>query len=189
MHTRITTHASYRGNPTVVAPLFRKNSLKRFLLHAGIGRAPGIRHQHIVLRVASALLRHAESAQLGHVLHAPCDVILSRETIIRPDILFVRKNRSGIIGQKSLCGTPDLVIEVLPHINQANDIHTKKGVCSRFGIQEFWIVDSVKETMEILFWSELGYVSAGNYNKSDRVSSPLMSNINLPLSAIFSAVP
>jgi len=40
-------------------------------------------------------------------------------------------------------------------------------------------------TVEVLVWSEAGYVSAGVYGKSERLSSPLLPELELPLSEIF----
>ena len=188
MSTRVSTPASNPIDNAFPVPLFRQSPPKAFSAHTATVHAPGTMHQGIVLKMAAALLHHVESANLGHVLHAPCDVFLYRETMIRPDILFVRKNRSGIIGKKYLYGMPDLVVEILPHSHRTTDFQAKKRVCSCYGVQEFWTVDFANERVETLLWCELGYVSAGNYGKSDRLSSPLLPNLNLPLSRIFGTV-
>src|SRR3989304_6039825 len=60
--------------------------------------APNTKHQTVSLYLSLALLQHVRSENLGQVFHAPYDVILSREDIVQPDILFVRDERKGIIG-------------------------------------------------------------------------------------------
>jgi Uma2 family endonuclease len=147
--------------------------------------APSTRHQTVVLKIAAALLRHVESRRLGQVLQAPCDVVLSGETVIQPDVLFVERKRRGIIGANSLRGAPDLVIEVLSRDAQERCYRLKKKIYGRFEIPEYWAVDSDANTIETLLWSELGYISAGRYTKFDRLSSPLLPSLNLPLSRIF----
>jgi Uma2 family endonuclease len=147
--------------------------------------APSIRHQAVSLNIAAALLRHVEARKLGRVLQGPCDVVLSEKTVIRPDILFVKRERRGLIGELSLRGKPDLVIEVQPGAIHEKDCRSKRKICARFEIPEYWAVDPDSETVETLVWSELGYVSAGSYGKSDRVSSPLLPGLNLPLFKIF----
>jgi Uma2 family endonuclease len=147
--------------------------------------APSTRHQTLVLKIASALLQHAESRKLGRVLQAPCDVVLSGETVLQPDILFVERKRRGIIGVNSLRGAPDLVIEILSRDGRERSHRLKRKICARFEIPEYWAVDSDANTVETLLWSELGYISAGRYTKLDRLSSPLLPNLNLPLSRIF----
>jgi Uma2 family endonuclease len=155
------------------------------LLHVYRAPAPSTRHQTVVLKIAAALLKHVESRKLGRVLQAPCDVVLSGETVIQPDILFVDRQRRGIIGVNSLRGVPDLVIEVLSRDAQQQGHRLKRKLYARFGIPEYWAVDSDANTVETLLWSELGYISAGRYTMFDRLSSPLLPNLNLPLSRVF----
>ena len=118
------------------------------------------------------------------ILDAPCDVILSEENVVQPDILFVRRERSGIIGEANLKGAPDLVIEILSPGTRSKDLELKRKTYARFGIQEYWVVDPEAATVEVLVWSEIGYVTAATYGKSDCLSSPLLPNFNLPLSEV-----
>jgi Uma2 family endonuclease len=155
------------------------------LLPVNRAPAPSTRHQSITLKIAAALLQYVESRKLGRVLQAPCDVILSGETIIQPDILFVERKRRGIIGVNSLRGAPDLVIEVLSREMKDPRHQLKKKIYSRFEIPEYWAVDADANTVETMLWSELGYISAGRYTKFDRLGSPLLPNLNLSLSRVF----
>ena len=148
--------------------------------------APGTRHQAVSLRMAIALLKHIEARNLGRVFQAPYGAVLSRETVIQPDILFVRRERRGMIGPMSLQGAPDLVIEILSQSTREVDLTIKRKIYSRFEIPEYWIVDPGVDTVEVLVWSEMGYASAGVYGKSERLSSPLLP-LNLHLSRVFKA--
>lgn len=147
--------------------------------------APNIRHQRISKRLEVALIRHAEGRDIGEILHAPCDVVLSDENVVQPDILFVRKERAGIIGEMNLQGPPNLVIEILSAGTRSRDLEIKRKIYAGFGVQEYWVVDPDADTVEVLVWSELGYVSAGVCGKSDYLSSPLLPKLNLPLSQVF----
>jgi len=147
--------------------------------------APNIRHQSVSLNLKLALFQYVREINLGVILDAPCDVILSEENVVQPDILFVRKERSGIIGEANLKGAPDLVIEILSPGTRSKDLELKRKTYARFGIQEYWVVDPEAATVEVLVWSEIGYVTAATYGKSDCLSSPLLPNLNLPLSEIF----
>ncbi len=75
--------------------------------------APNIRHQRVSQRLTVALLRHIEAGDLGEMLVGPCDVILSDENVVQPDLLFVRKERLAIIGEANIKDAPDMVIEIL----------------------------------------------------------------------------
>ena len=147
--------------------------------------APNTKHQRISRDLLDALLHHVRERNLGEVLSAPYDVILSEENVVQPDILFVRKERAGIIGEMNLKGVPDLVIEILSPATRSKDLEVKRKIYAGFGVQEYWTVDPDAATVEILVWSELGYVTAGVYGKSDKLSSPLMPDLNLPLFQVF----
>jgi Uma2 family endonuclease len=147
--------------------------------------APNIRHQRIGLRLKLALFRYVEDHGLGEVFDAPCDVVLSDENVVQPDILFVCRRRHHIVGPANVGGAPDLAIEILSPARRNTDLGIKKKIYSRFGVQEYWIVDPDAATVEVLVWGESGYVSAGVCGITDRLSSPLLPELNLPLSGIF----
>jgi Uma2 family endonuclease len=141
-------------------------------------------HQAISLRIAAALLQYTQAGKLGRVLQAPCGVILSKETI-RPDVLFVARERRGIIGKAALYAAPDLIVDLLCPRVQVNELRAKKKLYAYFEVKEYWIADADASTIEVLVWSELGYLPIGKYGKTDRLSSPLLPSLNLPLSKIF----
>ncbi len=145
---------------------------------------PSIRHQVVALKMAAALLRHVETRRLGQVLQAPCDVVLSEKIVIQPDILFVKKERRGLFGEMNLRGTPDLVVEI-SQTTRGKDLRAERRICGDFKIPEYWTVDLDTDRVETLVWSEMGYVSVGNYPRSRRLSSPLLPGLNLPLARIF----
>jgi Uma2 family endonuclease len=135
---------------------------------------PGARHQAVVLRLAAALSEFAESGNLGKVLFAPYPVFLSRCNVIQPDILFVRRERRGMIGETKLWGTPDLVVEVMSPHTREKDLRLKRSIYSRFEIPEYWIADPDNGTVEVLIWSEMGYASAGARSDSDALPSRII---------------
>ncbi len=147
--------------------------------------APNIRHQIISLNLATALLQHVTKNGLGRVLEAPCDVILSAENVVQPDILFVRTEHASIIGEANLEGPPDLAVEILSPATKAKDLELKKKTYAHFGIQEYWVVDPDTGTVEVLTWSAAGYVKIETYGKLDRLSSPLFPQLELPLTQVF----
>ena len=138
----------------------------------------------ISLRIAAALLKYTQNGKLGRVLHAPCGVILSRK-VIQPDILFVARGRRGIIGKTGLHAAPDLIVDLMSSRMQENDLRARKKLYSFFEVKEYWIADPDASTIEVLVWSELGYIAIGKYGKTDRLSSPLLPGLYLPLLKVF----
>lgn len=59
--------------------------------------APNARHQRVFSRLFVRLTSFIESKQVGEVLPAPFDVILSEHNVVQPDILFIAKERLHII--------------------------------------------------------------------------------------------
>jgi Uma2 family endonuclease len=145
--------------------------------------SPGTKHQRISIALAFALLQQLN--KFGTVLAAPCDVWLSRDYTVQPDLLFVCKERSGIIGEYKIQGPPDLVIEILSEGTRTRDLGAKRKIYSRFGVPEYWVIDPDSETVEVLVWSEIGYVSAGSPKKHGRLRSPCLRGALLPVSEIF----
>ncbi len=147
--------------------------------------APNIRHQTVSFNLEVALFRHVKDQNLGRVLHAPCDVILSEEHVVQPDVLYIRKENFRVVGEANVKGAPDLVIEILSPATRTKDLELKRKTYARFGVQEYWIVDPDAETIEVLAWDENGYVTAGTYGKSDSLSSGLLPDLKLALAEVF----
>ncbi|MEA1998873.1 MAG: Uma2 family endonuclease [Euryarchaeota archaeon] len=59
------------------------------------GSAPW--HQDIARKLLILLNKFVERYKLERVYFAPCDVILSEEDIVQPDIFFISKEREHII--------------------------------------------------------------------------------------------
>jgi Uma2 family endonuclease len=149
--------------------------------------APGTRHQKISLNLAAALLHHTRSRNLGQVLQAPYNVILSKDNVVQPDILFIRRERTGLIGKRNLRGAPDLIIEIVDSEMSSRQLQFRRKIYAGSYVAEYWILDQDLETAEILLWSEIGYVQAGYYSsgRSGRLLSPLMAGFRPLLSDLF----
>jgi Uma2 family endonuclease len=148
--------------------------------------SPNTRHQRVLKKILSALIRQTEDKDLGECFAAPYDVILSEENVVQPDILFVCRERLEIIREANLSGAPDLAIEILSTGSRQQDLAIKRKIYARFGIREYWIVDPEAAVVEVLTWTESGYINAGTFRESDRLTSPILPQLDLPLSEIFS---
>lgn len=146
---------------------------------------PSTKHQRILSKMAALLLYALENKGRGTVLSAPCSVMLSPWDIVRPDLLFIRKNRSGIIGEQMIMGSPDLVVEILGRNTLERDTREKRKIYADAGIAEYWIVDPETQSVEMLIWSELGFISAGVMYPGSSMPSLLLPDLHLPLSRIF----
>ena len=75
--------------------------------------APDFYHQIISRNIEFLLWGFIKKRNLGTVVHAPVDVVLTTEDVIQPDILYISNERRGIITGRNVTGAPDLVIEIL----------------------------------------------------------------------------
>lgn len=147
--------------------------------------APFPRHQRVSANVEE-LLREYEHAMGGLMLHSPIDVVLSEYDVVQPDVVFFRKERRHLIRMTEPTRVPpDLAVEVLSRSTEARDRGRKMQLLARFGVPEYWLVDSVRNNMEIYTLAGAGYRLAGAYNEKQEVSSPTLTGLLFPACRIF----
>ncbi|MEK7257726.1 MAG: Uma2 family endonuclease, partial [Bacteroidota bacterium] len=93
-------------------------------------------HQRTVKRVSRRMDDFVEENRLGEVLFAPMDTKLFEHDTVQPDVLFISKERSGIVGAKKIEGAPDLVVEVLSEGNTKQEMDYKKSLYASSFVKE-----------------------------------------------------
>jgi len=143
--------------------------------------APLTRHQKVVLNLGSALLNFTKKHGLGEVYCAPVDVVLSTYDVVEPDLLYVSKDRLGIVTEKNLQGAPDLAVEVLSESTARVDRTIKLKLYARFGVREYWLIDPIE------LWAEIYRLGSGTFELAPHLeapgvlTSPLFPGFSLPL--------
>lgn len=146
--------------------------------------SPSVRHQQIVVNIGRRLSEHVRSDQLGRVLWAPLDVVLSDEDVVQPDIMYISKQRRGIISEQNISGAPDLVIEILSPSTADRDRGLKQSLYARFRIGEYWIVDPEERSVQVMELGTEAYDAMKKYG-SGTVSSPSLPALNLTIDEVF----
>jgi Uma2 family endonuclease len=103
--------------------------------------APGTRHQRIVMNLAFMLERHVREHGLGWVFPGPVDILFAEGDYLEPDIVFVRRERRGVVSERGIEAAPDLVVEVLSSSTAKRDRTLKRDRYFHFGVPEYWIAD------------------------------------------------
>ena len=147
--------------------------------------APNMCHQDILRELATALTAYVRERDAGKIYFAPCDVVLSPETVVQPDLVFVCSDRLGILTSDNVQGPPDLAVEVLSESTRRRDTEIKRKLFAKYGVREYWIVDPEAQTVEVLIWSEAGYSPGAVYGIAERLSSAVLPGLGLRLSEIF----
>jgi Uma2 family endonuclease len=146
--------------------------------------APSIRHQVISRNLGIRLWEHVDASGLGEVVWAPTDVVLSPESVVQPDILFVSNERRGIITEPNVSGAPDLVVEILSPGTAERDRELKLNLYARYGVREYWIVDPEDETVEVMEFGSEGPLDVRRYDAGS-VESRLLPGLSVTLDDIF----
>ena len=110
--------------------------------------APSVRHQSVVAALTHWLRAHVLAEDLGLVLPAPVDVVLSEHDIVEPDLIFLSNERRDRVTEANIQGAPDLVVEVLSDSTRRRDEITKRHLYERRGVREYWLVDPELQTVK-----------------------------------------
>lgn len=149
---------------------------------------PAIDHQRSSGKLFVAMATHIEAHDLGEVLEAPCGVRLPNQPVpVEPDILFIRKDRLGIIGQNYVEGPPDLIVEILSPSNPHHDREIKFRLYCESGVSEYWLVNYLSKIVEVYQLIDGKYNLLGKYNPGDVVTSRVIDNFKIDPAKIFPA--
>ncbi len=120
------------------------NDGKRYEIIEGelhVAPAPDAKiHQTVLSRLLVRLFNHVEAHDLGSVLPSPVDVVLSDYDVVQPDIVFVARERLGIV-RREIAGPPDLAIEIISQASARLDRTVKRKLYAAHGVRYYWLVD------------------------------------------------
>lgn len=147
--------------------------------------SPKTEHQRISRELEFKMVKFVKENDLGEVFDAPYDVYFDEEDVVQPDILFVSKERLGIIGEKNIQGAPDLIVEILSEGTAYRDAIQKKVLYGRHGVKEYWIVAPKEKMVEVYEPKDGLYYLIGTYLKGDEVESRVLKGFKVVLKEIF----
>jgi Uma2 family endonuclease len=138
--------------------------------------SPVPRHQIVLMLLTEVFLRIARRSG-GIALCAPMDVILSDDTIVQPDLLYVAPQRREIV-KRRVEGPPDLVIEIISGTTRRDRVE-KLDLYARYGVAEYWIIDPEAQVFEFLI-NECGRFVVHS-PAHDRYQSPRRPEVEIQL--------
>lgn len=117
---------------------------------------PSPLHQELVLEL-SATLRDYIKKKGGpcKVYPAPFAVFLNQDDLnyVEPDISVICD--SNIMNDKGCNGAPDFIIEIVSPSSQRMDYLTKLFKYRTAGVREYWIVNPMKQTVQVYRFGEI----------------------------------
>jgi Uma2 family endonuclease len=141
-------------------------------------------HQDIAVELTTRLRAHSKSLQLGKVYTAPLDTLFDDINTFQPDVLFIAKERSFIIGPKKIEGAPDFVVEIQSEGNSPKEMNYKQYIYATFMVREYWVIHLKKETITQYLNEEGEFRQAGIFSKEQTVKSQVISGFQVSLAEL-----
>lgn len=181
-------------------PIPRKLTYEDYLLFPEDGRrhelidgehfvtpAPSRKHQIASFNLSRWIGNFLEENPIGEALAAPFDVVLTKEDVVQPDLVFVSNDRSSIWTDKNAQGAPDLAIEILSGGNREREETRKLQLYQRFGVREYWIFDPAPETVRVYRRKGTRLLLVQELSKAEGgiLETPLLPGLRIPLAKVF----
>ncbi|MCL6612834.1 MAG: Uma2 family endonuclease [Peptococcaceae bacterium] len=146
--------------------------------------SPRPKHQRVSGRIFYQFENFLKNNDLGEVFDAPIDIVLG-EHILQPDVLFITKERSDIIGELNIQGAPDLVVEILSPSTAAHDKKKKSRLYFKHGVKEYWLVDPDAKIVDVFKAGEKEWRWVGAFDQEDILHSDLLPGLEIKLTEVF----
>src|SRR5256885_12587680 len=161
---------------------------RRYELYDGeviVVPSPFLRHQRVALHLVDVLLAY-EKATGGVVVPAPFDIVFSEHNVVQPDVVFFRAERRHLVKDWEVTrAAPDLAVEVLSRNTEARDRGRKMQLLARFRVPEYWLVDPLKNTLEIYTLDDGAYRLATTADETQDVHSPTLPRLAFQTARLF----
>jgi Uma2 family endonuclease len=153
-----------------------------------VSPSPDIKHQLVVGAIFTAIWNAVQPQRTGQVFVAPFDVLFSQFDVVEPDILYITQARlAQILTEKHVRGAPDLVVEVGSPGTRRRDERQKLRLYERFGVSEYWVVDTDLDLVKVNRLVDGRYVQAPelSLDQGDVLTTPLIPGLEIPLVRVF----
>jgi len=161
---------------------------RRYELYDGevvVVPSPFPRHQRVLMHLGDVLAEY-ERATGGLVFEAPMDIVFSEHNVVQPDVVFFRQERRHVIDMmQATRAAPDLAVEVLSRSTEARDRGRKMHLLATFAVPEYWIVDPVKNTLEVYLLRGSAYELVAAYDDTQDVGSPTLPGLAFRAARVF----
>ncbi len=148
-------------------------------------RPQGRLHGRVLSKLNSILDTKIVDPALGELLVGDVGFLLARnpDTVLAPDLAFVRAERLANAGDGYLPFAPDLAIEVVSPSNTLTEIARKVELYLRHGSSEVWVVRPRERGIVI----HRAGVVATIVHDGESIISPLFPGKTIDFSSVFSS--
>ncbi len=152
-----------------------------------VSRAPGIPHQRVLHNLQMEFGSYLKAQPIG-ILIPGTGTIFSDYNAVIPDLVFIRNERwKDVTSGQKVTGPPDIVVEILSAgtENQRRDLLVKRQLYGKYGVKEYWIVDSENRSVLVFRLHAQTLEEISTLTSNDELTSPLLPGFQLKLDAIF----
>jgi Uma2 family endonuclease len=151
--------------------------------------SPNTKHQAVSTNLAAILWTYLQEHPIGAVFAAPLDVVFSDFDVVEPDILYISRERAGVLTEQHVRGAPDLVVEILSPGTRKTDEATKRRLYERFDVTEYWVVDPELDAIKIYrrVNGAFARVAELGAEAGDTLTTPLLPGFAVSLAAVFAS--
>ena len=152
-----------------------------------VSRAPGIPHQRVLQNLQLEFGLYLKANPIG-ILVPGAGAIFSDYDAVIPDLAFVLKERwNEVVTGEKFTGALDLVIEILSPGTQncQRDLSAKRYLYGKYGVKEYWIVDSENREVIVLRLQGQLLEEIAKFTSDDQLASPLLAGFQLKVGTIF----
>ena len=147
---------------------------RRYEIHGGelvVVPAPILRHQLAAMRITATLVDYQQRVG-GLAVAAPFDVVFDEHDVLQPDVVFFRAERLRLLDLDGPArAAPDLAVEVLSPSTAQLDRGRKMRIFARYAAPEYWIVDPVRQRIEVHVLERDVAEAAGAYRRA-QIAAP-----------------
>lgn len=145
-------------------------------------------HQYVSGRLEFLFRQKVLELGYGLVFDAPLDVHLAKNTIVQPDLIIVLPDRRPIVTSARVEGAPSLAVEILSPSTSAYDRVNKRNLYARYGVPEYWLVDTEARTVTVCSDLHMGRYRAERVT-SDTAVSEIVPGLSANLAELFAPIP
>lgn len=104
--------------------------------------------------------------------------------LLQPDLLFVVAERTGIISEQGIEGTPDLVVEIISPSTSWRDMKMKLPLYEETSVSECWIVDPKKRTIDVHVLEGKSYTLLGHWESGEAARSRVIEGFQVAVNEV-----
>lgn len=110
----------------------------------------------------------------GELFYAPIGVYFDEANILEPDLVWVAENSTCQVGEKTLVGAPDLVVEIFSPGTTRRDRDDKYKLYEKYGVREYWMIDPMELYIEIYVLRDGQFERYGIYGPGETFTSEVL---------------